>query len=371
MNVPFLDLAAQHRPLKAEILSQWESILDSASFVGGESVELFEKDFAKFCGTDHCVSVNSGTDALRFIFIALGLRPGDEVITVPNTFIATTEAISQAGGTPVFVDIDPKTYTLNPDTIEEHITPKTRGIVPVHLYGQIADMDPILAIAQKHGLWVVEDACQAHGASYNGKKAGAIGRAAAFSFYPGKNLGACGEAGAVTTNDAALATKIRLLRDHGQSEKYHHEIEGYNGRCDALQAAVLRVKLSYIDQWNALRRGNAALYEDRLKDLREIALPFTAKQRLHVFHLFVICVENRDFVTRALKEKGVTAGLHYPTPLHLQKAYSKMELRAGSFPAAEYSARHCLSLPMYPELGVDRIDYTCACLKEAISTYGN
>ncbi len=366
MNVPFLDLVAQHRPLKDELLSLWGEILDSCSFVGGEQVSLFEEEFARFCATRYCVSVNSGTDALRFIFIALGVTRGDEVITVPNTFIATSEAISQAGATPVFVDVDPKTYTMNPAKISERITPKTRGIVPVHLYGQTADMDAIGAIAEKHGVWVVEDACQAHGACFGNKKAGSIGSAAAFSFYPGKNMGACGEAGAVTTNNEDLAQKIKMLRDHGQQKKYHHAMEGYNGRCDAIQAAALRVKLRHIETWNALRLRNAQRYRDRLKGLSQVVLPFAAQENRHVFHLFVVLVKNRDAVAEMLRQKGVATGLHYPVPLHLQTTYVHLGLKRGSFPVSEYSAQHGLSLPMYPELTFEQIDYVCDCLEEAV-----
>ena len=260
MEIPFLDLKAQNRALKKEILRFWEEILDTASFIGGKHVNGFEEEFASACSVKHCIAVNSGTDALRFIFLGLGLRPGDEVITVPNTFIATTEAISQAGGNITFVDINPDTYNMDPAKIELAITPRTKGIVPVHLYGQTADMDSILAIAEKHGLWVVEDAAQAHLAEYKGRKTGSMGIAAAFSFYPGKNMGACGEGGAVTTNDSDLAVKIRMLRDHGQTRKYHHKIEGYNGRCDALQVAALRVKLKHLPIWNEARRKKAQSY---------------------------------------------------------------------------------------------------------------
>jgi len=245
-EVPFLDLRSQNRALKGEILPLWEEILDSAGFIGGKHVSAFEEEFASACSVTHCVAVNSGTDALRFIFLALDLESGDEIITVPNSFIATTEAITQAGGRIIFADIDPDTYNIDSAKIEEVITPRTRGIVPVHLYGQSVDMDPILSIADKYCLWVVEDACQAHLAEYKGRKAGSMGIAGAFSFYPGKNMGACGEGGAVTTNDENLAAKVRMLRDHGQSRKYRHEMEGYNGRCDALQAAALRVKLKHL-----------------------------------------------------------------------------------------------------------------------------
>jgi dTDP-4-amino-4,6-dideoxygalactose transaminase len=361
-EVPFLDLRSQNRALKAEILPVWEEILDSAGFIGGKHVNAFEEEFAGACSVKHCVAVNSGTDALRFIYLALGLEPGDEIITVPNTFIATTEAITQAGGKIVFVDIELDTYNMDPSKLEGAITPKTKGIVPVHLYGQPADMDAILAIAKKHGLWVVEDTCQAHLAEYKGRKAGSMGVAGAFSFYPGKNMGACGEGGAVTTNDENLAAKIRMLRDHGQSKKYHHEMEGYNGRCDALQAAALRIKLKHLPVWNEARRNKAKIYLDLLKEVDGVILPKANKRCLHVYHLFVIQVDNRDDVVEALKQMGISTGLHYPIPLHLQKAYEHMGLEVGSFPVAEACAKSLLSLPMYPELSEEQIVYVCDCL---------
>ena len=366
MEVPFLDLKTQNRALKAEILPLWEEILDSASFIGGKHVSGLEEEFAKACEVEHCVLVNSGTDALRFIFMALGLKPGDEVITVPNTFIATTEAISQAGGKIAFVDIDPGTYNMDTEKIEAAVTPKTKGIVPVHLYGQVADMDPILAIAEKRRLWVVEDACQAHLAEYKGRKAGSVGIAGAFSFYPGKNMGACGEAGAVTTNDAELASSIRMIRDHGQTKKYYHEMEGYNGRCDALQAAALRVKLKHLPAWNEARRKNAQYYFELLKYLDTIILPKVIDGCLPVYHLFVIQVNNRDAVAEILKKKSISTGLHYPIPLHLQKAYAHMKLMEGSFPVTEAYAKKLLSLPMFPELTEEQISYVCDCLKEIL-----
>ena len=363
MEVPFLDLKAQNRTLKGEILPLWEEILESASFVGGKHVNAFEEDFAKACSVKHCIAVNSGTDALRFIFMALALERGDEVITVPNTFIATTEAITQARGKIVFVDVDPKTYNMDPSKLESAISPRTRGVVPVHLYGQPADMDAILAVADRYGLWVVEDACQAHLAEYKGRKTGSIGIAGAFSFYPGKNMGASGEAGAVTTNDEHLAAKVRILRDHGQASKYYHDMEGYNGRCDALQAATLRVKLKYLAAWNEARRKNAECYLELLKDVDEIMLPIIADGCLPVYHLFVIQVNNRDAVAQALKQRGIATGLHYPIPLHVQRAYEHKELPVGSFPAAEACAKRVLSLPMFPELREEQISYVCDCLK--------
>lgn len=364
MEAPFIDLKAQNRSLKAEILPLWEEILDSAGFIGGEHVTSFEREFAEACAVDYAAAVNSGTDALRFIFLALGLKEGDEVITVPNTFIATTEAISQAGGRIVFVDIDPETYNIDTSKIESAITSKTKGIVPVHLYGQTADMDPILAIAEKYGLWVVEDACQAHLAEYKGRKAGSMGIAAAFSFYPGKNIGACGESGAVTTNDVSLAEKVLMLRDHGQAKKYYHMIEGYNGRCDALQAAALRVKLKHLPQWNEARREHAKRYDKLLDKLQPVILPKIAEACLPVYHLYVIQVDKRDKIVAALNNKGIGTGLHYPVPLHLQKAYAHLDLHEGAFPVAEKYAKRLLSLPMFPELSEAQIVYVCECVKE-------
>ncbi|MBW1795540.1 MAG: DegT/DnrJ/EryC1/StrS family aminotransferase [Deltaproteobacteria bacterium] len=364
MEIPFLDLKEQNRSLKTEILSLWEDILDSARFIGGEHVSKLEEEYARACTVDYCVAVNSGTDALRFIFLALGLEPGHEVITVPNTFIATTEAISQAGGKIAFVEIDPGTYNMDPANVEAAITSRTRGIVPVHLYGQPADMDPILHIAQKHSLWVVEDACQAHLAEYKGQKAGSMGIAGAFSFYPGKNMGACGEGGAVTTNDADLASKVRMIRDHGQARKYFHDMEGYNGRCDALQAAALRVKLRHLPAWNESRRRNAQRYLDMLKDIEGIILPEVADYILPVYHLFVIQAYKRDAVADALKQRSISTGLHYPIPLHLQEAYEHLGISKGSFPVTESCAEKLLSLPMFPELTEEQISYVCESIVE-------
>jgi dTDP-4-amino-4,6-dideoxygalactose transaminase len=366
MGIPFLDLKAQNRALKAEILPLWEEILDSVDFVGGKHVSAFEQEFGEACSVKYCVAVNSGTDALRFIFHALGLEPGGEVITVPNTFIATTEAISQAGGRIRFIDVDPHTYNLDPTKLESSITVRTKGIVPVHLYGQPSDMDLILAIANKYGLWVVEDACQAHIAEYKGRKVGSIGIAGAFSFYPGKNLGACGEGGAITTNDAELARKARMIRDHGQEKKYHHEMEGYNGRCDALQAAALRIKLKYLPSWNEARRKNAQRYFDLLQGTDGIVLPKIDRNSVPVFHLFVIQVSKRDAVRKALLREDISTGLHYPIPLHLQKAYRYLGYKVGSFPVAETCAERVLSLPMFPELTQEQLHKICSSLKRIL-----
>ena len=365
MKVPFLDLPLHNTSLSEAILKEWKNILCSASFIGGPYVEKFETEFSKACETKHCISVSSGTDALRLTFTALGIQPGDEVITAPNTFIATTEAITQAGGKVVFCDIDIATYSIDPQNIENLITPKTVGIVPIHLYGQPADMDAINEIAGRHGLWVVEDSCQAHLAEYKGKKAGSLANAAAFSFYPGKNLGACGEAGAVTTDDSQLAAKIKALRDHGQTAKYYHDYEGYNARCDTLQASALSIKLPYLQEWCDLRREKATLYCKLLHN-SNIILPTIATDRTHVFHLFVILVEKREKVIEHLAKNGIMTGLHYPLPLHMQKAYEFLQQPKGTFPATEQVADRLLSLPMYPELTEEQVHYVCSTLNEVL-----
>lgn len=366
MNVPFLDLKAQHRTVKAEVMPLWEEILDSAGFVGGKHISGFEEEFAQACRASYCVAVANGTVALQFIFEALGLKPGDEVIVPVNTFIATSEAVSAAGGKPVFVDVLPETCNIDPARLEAAITPKTRGVAAVHLYGQPADMDSVAAVAGEFGLWVVEDAAQAHLAEYKGRRAGSMGIAAGFSFYPVKNLGACGDAGAITTNDLDLADLLRKLRDHGSAKKYYHDLEGYNGRCAAIQAAALRVKLKYLPQWNERRRQHARRYMDLLEDVPEVVLPGVREDCTPVWHLFVVHVDNRDAVQQALAEKGVATALHYPVPLHLQRAYAHMNLKEGTFPVAESYAQRLLSLPMYAELTDDQIGYVCDCLKEAV-----
>jgi len=354
-----LDLRAQHRTIKTEILSLWDEILDTAGFVGGRHVSALEEEFAAASGVKHGVAVSNGTDALTLIFKALGVQSGDEVLVPVNTFIATAEAVSQAGGKVVFVDVLPDTYNMDPAQAEAAITSRTVGIVPVHLYGQTADMDPIRAIAKRHGLWVVEDAAQAHLAEYKGQKAGNLGIAAGFSFYPGKNMGACGEAGAILSNNPDLAAKAAMLRDHGSAKKYYHEFEGHNARCDALQAAALRVKLRHLPEWNAARRQIAARYVERLTGVDGVILPAVAPGCVPVWHLFVVRIRNRDTVQEQLKQDGVATGLHYPVPLHLQHAYVHLGLRKGTFPVAEECAETLLSLPMFPELTEQQIDYVC------------
>ena len=364
MNIPFLDLKVQYRQIEAELKPILEEIMASGAFIGGAPVAAFEEEFAAFCGVKHCVGLNSGTDALRFALMAVGVEPGDEVITVPHTFIATTEAISQAGATPVFVDIDPDTCCIDVDQIPRRITSRTRAILPVHLYGQPADMDPILDIARKHHLAVIEDACQAHGALYKGRPAGSMGVAGCFSFYPGKNLGAFGDAGAIVTDDERLAQIFRMLREHGQSRKYYHDMEGYTGRLDAIQAAVLRIKLKRLAQWNQARRAHAAVYNQLLADIPGVSVVREADFAQSVFHLYVIRVDDRDGLQAFLSERGVGTGLHYPLPLHLQKAYAHMGLRKGDFPVSERTAERLLSLPMYAELTREHVEYVVDCIND-------
>jgi dTDP-4-amino-4,6-dideoxygalactose transaminase len=354
--IPFLDLVAQHASLEDELVRVFRAALRTAEFVGGPELLGFEQEFAAFVGAGEAVGVSSGTDALRFAYLALSVRPGDEVITVPYTFIATAEAITQAGARVRFVDIDEATMTMDPQAAEAAVTARTVGIVPVHLYGQPADMDPIVAVARRHGLWVVEDAAQAHGAEYKGRKVGCLADLAAFSFYPGKNLGACGEAGAIVGRDRVVLETVRRLRDHGQSRKYLHELEGYNGRLDAIQAAILRTKLRYLPQWNEARRRVAARYREALADVPEVRLPTEAPYARHVYHIFPIRAERRDALRAHLAAHGIATGLHYPVPLHLQPAYARLGLGEGAFPVAERAAATELSLPMFPGLSEGQIE---------------
>ncbi len=377
-NIPFLDLVTPHVELEAELTAVFQNSLRTAGFIGGTMVEEFEKAFAAFCETQHSVGVGSGTDAVRFALMATGVRSGDVVVTVPNTFIATTEAISQAGALPEFVDIDERTYNLDPEKLRHYLETQcsisadgrliskrsnrpVTGVVPVHLYGQTADMDPILELAEQYRLVVIEDACQAHGAEYFSRKqncwfkAGSMGHAAAFSFYPGKNLGACGEAGAVTTNDADIAGKVRMLRDHGQAKKYYHDVEGYNGRLDAIQAGILTVKLRHLPAWNFQRRDHAAEYV-RLFENSNCGMvpPYEPSWTKPVYHLYVVRVDNREALMGHLKKAGVGTGIHYPIPLHLQKAYASLNYQLGDLPVIEKVAPEILSLPMYPQLTAEQ-----------------
>jgi dTDP-4-amino-4,6-dideoxygalactose transaminase len=380
-NIPFLDLVTVHRELKDELIEVLKTALSNAAFIGGPMVQGFEEDFARFSGTQFCIGVGNGTDALRFALIAAGVKTGDVVVTVPNTFIATTEAISQAGARPDFVDVDQRTYTMDPLKLRQYLETKCRwdagqkrvfhketgspitAVVPVHLYGQMADMDAILEVATQYNLKVIEDACQAQGAEYFSQKdnrwhkAGSMGDAAAFSFYPGKNLGACGEAGAITTNDEKLAHMCRLLRDHGQSKKYFHDIEGYNGRLDAIQAGFLSVKLRHLSSWNKLRRQAAERYDKLFAGAEGIVtLPHQPSWARSVYHLYVVQVEDRAQLQQKLSDAGIGTGIHYPVALHLTKAYEALGFRIGDFPIAEKATAHILSLPMFPGLTSDEQD---------------
>jgi dTDP-4-amino-4,6-dideoxygalactose transaminase len=385
-TIPFLDLVTPHRELEEELVQAFREALRSAQFIGGQQVEAFENEFASYCGSKYCIGVASGTDALRFALMGAGIAAGDAVITVSHTFIATVEAISQAGAETEFVDIDPRTYCMSPQALADYLKgcakdPETgrplarrsgkpiKAIVPVHLYGQVADMDPILDLARHYGLLVVEDACQAHGAEYRAatggwRRAGSLGKAAAFSFYPGKNLGACGEAGAVTTDDEQVARTIRMLRDHGQTQKYYHQVEGYNGRLDALQAAFLRIKLRNLDRWNAERRLAAARYDELLSGAAQIVPPLEPKNCRSVYHLYVARVADRDRLAEQLKAVGIHTGLHYPLPVHLQNCYSDWGYETGSLPVTERAASEILSLPMFPGLTADQQERVVAELTE-------
>jgi dTDP-4-amino-4,6-dideoxygalactose transaminase len=372
-SVPFLDLVTPHIELEEELTAVFRRALHTAGFIGGSMVEEFEKSFAEFCDTNESIAVSSGTDALRFAIMACGVQPGDVVLTVPHTFIATTEAISQAGALPEFVDIDEQTYNMSVQCLQRFLEEQcsrdqsgklisrrnnhpVTAVVPVHLYGQMADMDPILELAEKYGLIVVEDACQAHGAEYfSGRfnrwmKAGSVGRAAAFSFYPGKNLGACGEAGAVTTSDSSVARKIRMLRDHGQARKYHHDVEGYNGRLDAIQAGLLHTKLAHLAQWNAGRRERAAEYNRLLSGNDAVICPWEPSWSRSVYHLYVVRTSDRDGMIEHLGQAGIGTGIHYPVPLHMQRAYSWLQYKPEDFPVAMQVAAEIVSLPMFPQL---------------------
>jgi dTDP-4-amino-4,6-dideoxygalactose transaminase len=419
MQIPFLDLKIPHLELEEELVEVFRDCLRKASFVGGPQVQAFEDEFAQFCETKYCVAVNSGTDALRFALIAAGIGPGDEVITVPNTFIATTEAISQTGATIAFVDIDEQTYNMDPNLLDDYLKKRfstntatlqhgstatrhnrstaalqhgstakwPKAILPVHLYGQPADMDSILEIADRYGLIVIEDSCQAHGALYySGKeekwrKCGSMGVAGCFSFYPGKNLGACGEGGAVTTNNEEIAQEIRMLRDHGQGKKYYHEFEGYNGRLDAIQTGILRVKLRHLTDWNEKRRQKASLYNEllngeipqhrstaALQHHNIVIPPSEPSWAKAVYHLYIIRTRKRDELQKYLSENGIGTGLHYPIPLHLQKAYVDLGYGEGDFPITEKVASEILSLPMFPQISADQQKYVATKIKEFYST---
>ena len=366
MNVPFLDLKAHHAPLREEFDLAIRQVIDSGAFASGPAVACFEEAFAAFCNCEHAVGLGSGTEAVWLALLACGVGPGDEVITVPSTFMATAEAITYAGATPVFVDVDERTYTMNAAALPRALTKRTKAIVPVHLFGQMADMDAILRFAKQHRLVVIEDAAQAHGAEYKKHPAGSMGQVGCFSFYPGKNLGALGEAGAVVTNNVALRDTIRTLRDHGQVRKYHHGMIGWNCRMDAIQGACLSIKLRHLERGNDLRRAHAQRYTDGFSGNEEVITPLEADYSRHVYHVYAIRVKQRDEVMKQLERKGIGCGVHYPVPVHLQKAYSSLGYGRGDFPVSEAIADEFLSLPMYPELRSDQIDYVIEAVGEAV-----
>lgn len=381
MKIPLVDLKSQYEAIKDEIQESINRVLDNTSFILGEEVTKFEEEFAKFCGAKYGIGTSSGTSALSLALLSLGTGEGDEVITTPYTFTATVETIIHSGAKPVFLDIDPRNYNIDVQKLEEFIKKRCRinsktgqlanrltgklvkAIIPIHLYGQPADLDPILELAEKYDLKVIEDACQAHGAEYKGRRVGSIGDVGCFSFYPGKNLGAYGDGGMVVTDDEEIADKIKCLRDHGRREKYEHFLLGYNYRLDALQAAILRVKLPYLDNWNDKRRKNALIYNELLKDL-DVTTPYGEEYARHVYHLYVVRMKRRDEVHKFLNEKGIGCGIHYPIPLHLQKAYQYLEYKEGDFPITEECAKEVISLPVYPELKRKEIEYIVETLKE-------
>lgn len=365
VKVPYLDLKSQYRSIKPEIDAAISRVLDSCQFVLGSEVAAFEQDFADFCGTTECVALNSGTSALHLALLAAGIGPGDEVITVPFTFVASVAAVLYAGARPVLVDIDPRSFTMDPAALEKAISPRTKAILPVHLYGQPADMDPIMAVARKHGLIVIEDAAQAHGARYKGRAVGSIGDMGCFSFYPGKNLGAYGEGGAVTTSNAKHASTIRMLRDWGQDRKYHHVLRGYNYRMEGFQGAVLAVKLRYLKKWTEARRSVARQYDELLAHC-DIEKPQEMPWARHVYHVYTVRSENRDALQQALTAGGIQTGIHYPVPVHLQPAYVELGYGPGAFPHAEAAAKQVLSLPLYPELSQASVVQVAEAVKHAI-----
>ncbi len=368
--IPFVDLRAQYLSIKAEIDEAIARVLDTTAFVLGREVEAFERAFAEYVGAEYCVGLNSGTAAVQLAVMACGIGAGDEVIVPANTFFASAEGVSTAGATPVFVDADAVSFNIDPARIEAAITERTRAIMPVHLYGQSADLDPIFEIAARHNLTVIEDAAQAHGTLYKGKRVGALSRAGCFSFYPGKNLGAYGEGGAVVTNDPEVARRVRLLRDHGSEQKYRHEVVGYNFRLEGIQGAVLNVKLGHLDHWNDLRRAHAARYNELLSE-SGLELPREMPYGRHIYHLYVVQTEERDALQQKLNAAGVQTGIHYPVPIHLQPAYASMGHKPGDFPEAERQAQRVLSLPMFPELTDEQIEKVTESISNQQSAVSN
>ncbi len=364
MKIDFVDLKAQYASISREVDEAIRRVVVNSDFILGKDVESFEREFAAYCEVAHAIGVDSGASALELALRAYDVGDGDEVITASHTFSATAFAISATGAKPVFVDVDQHTYNMNPALVEAAITPRTKAIMPVHLYGQPADLDEISRIARKHNLLLIEDACQAHGAKFQGKRVGSFGDSAAFSFYPGKNLGAYGDGGMIVTNDATVADKLRILRNCGQSEKYKHVMVGFNRRLDSLQAAVLRAKLPHLDDWNQARRTAAALYKELLADADHVVTPREGADRTHVYHLYVIQHPHRDALMTHLREQGVSAGLHYPTPVHLQPCYEFLKVPRGSLPVTESLASRVISLPMYPELTREQIEFVCDSVKQ-------
>jgi dTDP-4-amino-4,6-dideoxygalactose transaminase len=362
--IPFLDLKAQYLSIKDDVDAAVLKVLASAQYVLGDEVVEFEREFADYCGTNHAIAVNTGTSALHAALLALGIGPGDEVITVPFTFIATTSAICYTGATPVFVDVEPVSLTMDPLQVEAAITPRTKAIIPVHLYGQMADMEAIQVIAERYDLPVVEDACQAHGALYAGRRAGSFGAMGCFSFYPGKNLGACGEGGIIVTDDDGFAKTLRMLRDWGQEERYKHVLKGFNYRMDGIQAAILRVKLRHLEQWTKARRDIASTYNGYLSPLRDLVLPRELADRRHVYHVYAVRSRERDDLRRRLADQGIQTGLHYPIPVHLQPAHRDLNYGPGDFPVSEAAAQQVLSLPIYPEMSIRDAERVAAAVEE-------
>ncbi|MFS8148258.1 DegT/DnrJ/EryC1/StrS family aminotransferase [Rhizobium sp. BR 249] len=363
--IPFLDLKAQYQSIKGEIDAAVLGVLASGQYILGEEVLRLEQEFADYCNVKHAIAVNTGTSALHLSLLAAGVGPGDEVITVPFTFVATVSAICYTGATPVFVDVEPVTLTMDPAQLEAKITSRTKAIIPVHLYGQMADMDGIMAVADHYGIPVIEDACQAHGARYKGARAGSIGASGCFSFYPGKNLGACGEGGIAVTNSDEQAKTMRMLRDWGQEQRYHHLLKGFNYRMDAIQGAILRVKLRHLEAWTEARRSHGRRYSSLLAGSQHLRTPVEVAERRHVYHVYAVRSGDRDGLQRVLTAEGIPSGLHYPIPVHLQKAHVDLGHQVGDFPVSEAAAREVLSLPIYPEMPVQHVDQVAAALEYA------
>jgi dTDP-4-amino-4,6-dideoxygalactose transaminase len=362
--IPFLDLKAQYKSIKSEIDTAVINVLESTQFVLGEHVAAFERDFASYCGAQHAVAVNSGTSALHLALLAAGVGPGDEVITIPFTFVATVSAICYTGARPVFIDIEPRSFTMDPAQLEKAITPRTKAILPVHLYGQMADMDAILEIADRHGIPVIEDACQAHGAESKGRRAGSVGLSGCFSFYPGKNLGAYGEGGAIVTSDAGQAKTMRMLRDWGQEKRYHHVLKGFNYRMEGIQGAILGVKLRHLEAWTEARRARAREYDALLSDSETAKAPEQLPGRRHVYHIYAVRSTDREELQQVLQSEGIQTGLHYPIPVHLQEAHADLGYKPGDFPQSEAAAREVLSLPMFPEMTSAQVEQVVATMRQ-------